>query len=128
MAILSQVESSISVAQVARENGVPSALGFRWKKEIMGEPEKVFAGSGRPNREQARVAELKFCVLRSRPFYQTARMRAPLFHALQLSSQEYNEEAWNKNTSLILGLVHSLGVAEECPVRNVERGIARVET
>ena len=41
MAILSQVESGIPVAQVARENGLHSALVFRWKKEFLENPEKL---------------------------------------------------------------------------------------
>ena len=59
MAILSQVESGIPVAQVARENGLHSALVFRWKKEFLENPEKAFAGSGHPYKDQARVAELE---------------------------------------------------------------------
>jgi len=59
LAILSQVESGIPVAQVARENGLHSALVFRWKKEFIDNPEKAFAGSGHPYKVQARVAELE---------------------------------------------------------------------
>ncbi len=57
LAILSQIESGIPVAQVARENGLHSALVFRWKKEFMDNPEKAFAGSGHPYKEQAKTAE-----------------------------------------------------------------------
>lgn len=57
MAILSQVDSGIPVAQVARENGLHSALVFRWKKEFQENPEKAFAGSGHPYKEQAKTAE-----------------------------------------------------------------------
>ena len=59
LAILSQVESGIPVAQVARENGLHSALVFRWKKEFMKNPETAFAGSGHPYKDQAHVAELE---------------------------------------------------------------------
>ena len=59
MAILSQVESGVPVAQVARENGLHSALVFRWKREFMENPEKAFAGSGHPYKDQARLAELE---------------------------------------------------------------------
>ncbi len=47
-------------------------------------------------------------------------MRATIFHTLQRSSHEYNEGAGSKNTSLISGLVHSLGVAEEWLVETVK--------
>ena len=57
MAIMSQVESGIPVAQVARENGLHPQLVFRWKKEFMNNPEKAFAGSGHPYKEQAKTAE-----------------------------------------------------------------------
>ena len=57
MAIMSQVESGIPVAQVARENGLHPQLVFRWKKEFMKDPEKAFAGSGHPYKEQAKTAE-----------------------------------------------------------------------
>jgi transposase len=59
MAILSQVESGVPVAQVARENGLHSALVFRWKREFMENPEKAFSGSGHPYKDQARLAELE---------------------------------------------------------------------
>ena len=57
MAIMSQVESGIPVAQVARENGLHPQLVFRRKKEFMKNPEKAFAGSGHPYKEQAKTAE-----------------------------------------------------------------------
>ena len=59
LAILSQVEAGVPVAQVARENGLHSALVFRWKREFMENPEKAFAGSGHPYKDQARLAELE---------------------------------------------------------------------
>ncbi len=57
LAILSQVESGIPIAQVARENGLHPALVGRWKKEFMENPEKAFSGSGLPYKDQARIAE-----------------------------------------------------------------------
>ena len=59
LAILSQVDSGIPIAQVARENGLHPALVSRWKKEFKENPEKAFAGSGHPYKDQARVAELE---------------------------------------------------------------------
>ena len=58
MAILTQVDSGIPVAKVARENGLNPALVFRWKKEFQENPEKAFSGQGHPYKDQARVAEL----------------------------------------------------------------------
>ena len=59
LAILSQVETGIPVAQVARENGLHPQLIFRWKREYMENPEKAFAGPGHPYKNQARIAELE---------------------------------------------------------------------
>lgn len=59
LAILSQVESGIPIAQVARENGLHPALVGRWKKEYKNNPEKAFSGSGLPYKDQARIAELE---------------------------------------------------------------------
>ena len=59
LAILSQVEAGVPVAQVARENGLHPALVARWKKEFLEDPEKAFSGPGHPYKDQARVAELE---------------------------------------------------------------------
>lgn len=59
MAILAQVNSGISVAQVARENGLHPGLVARWKKEFKENPEKAFSGPGHPYKDQAKVAELE---------------------------------------------------------------------
>jgi transposase-like protein len=59
LAILAQVNSGISVAQVARENGLHPALVARWKKEFKENPEKAFSGPGHPYKDQAKVAELE---------------------------------------------------------------------
>ena len=59
LAILSQVESGIPIAQVARENGLYPALVGRWRKEYIENPEKAFSGSGIPYKDQARIAELE---------------------------------------------------------------------
>ena len=42
-------------------------------------------------------------------------MRATIFQSLRRSSHEYNEEAGRRNTSLISGLVHSLGASVVTP-------------
>ena len=59
MAILSQIEAGVPMAQVARENGIHPTLVARWKKEYLVNPEKAFAGPGHPYKDQARVAELE---------------------------------------------------------------------
>ena len=59
MAILSQIEAGVPMAQVARENGINPTLVARWKKEYLVNPEKAFTGPGHPYKDQARVAELE---------------------------------------------------------------------
>jgi transposase len=59
LAILSQVNAGIPVAQVARENGLHPQLVFRWKKEYLENPEKAFSGPGNPYKDQAKIAELE---------------------------------------------------------------------
>lgn len=59
MAILAQVEAGISIAQVARENGLHPSMVARWKGEYMKDPEKAFAGPGHPYKDQSRIAELE---------------------------------------------------------------------
>ena len=59
LAILTQVNNGIPVAQVARENGLHPALVFRWKNEYLEDPEKAFAGPGHPYKDQAKLAELE---------------------------------------------------------------------
>ena len=59
LAILSQIESGVPIAQVARENGLHPTLVARWKKGYIENPEKAFSGPGHPYKDQARVAELE---------------------------------------------------------------------
>jgi len=59
LSILSQIETGIPLAQVARENGLHPALVGRWKKEFLENPEKAFSGTGQPYKDQARLAELE---------------------------------------------------------------------
>ena len=35
-------------------------------------------------------------------------------------------EGGSRNASLIIGLAHSPGIAEECPVSNAKRGMASI--
>jgi transposase-like protein len=58
MSILSQIESGLSIAQVARENGLHPSLVARWKREYLDNPEKAFNSLGHPYKDQARIAEL----------------------------------------------------------------------
>ena len=59
MAIIAQINSGISVAQVARENGLHPTLVARWKKEYKENPETAFSGPGHPYKDQAKIAELE---------------------------------------------------------------------
>ncbi len=59
IAIMSQVESGIPIAEVARQNGLHPALIARWRKVYKENPEKAFSGSGNPYKDQARIAELE---------------------------------------------------------------------
>jgi transposase len=59
IAILSQVESGTSIAEVARQNGLHPALIVRWRQAYKANPERAFSGSGNPYKEQARIAELE---------------------------------------------------------------------
>jgi len=59
IAILSQVESGIPIAEVARQNGLHPALIVRWRQAYKENPEKAFSGSGNPYKDQARIAELE---------------------------------------------------------------------
>ena len=59
LAILAQVESGISVARVARENGLHPQLVFKWRKDFRENPEKAFSGSVLPFKNEARMAELE---------------------------------------------------------------------
>ena len=60
-----------------------------------------------------RDASPEDCVLILPIGQQSARFRATIFQTLQRRNHEYNEGTGSRNTSLISGLVHSLGVAEE---------------
>jgi len=59
LAILAQINGGFSVAQVARQNGLHPTLVARWKREYAQDPEKAFAGSGHPYKDQAKIAELE---------------------------------------------------------------------
>lgn len=57
VAILTQVESGTSIAEVARQNGLLPSLIPRWRQIYKEDPEKAF--SGNPYKDQARIAELE---------------------------------------------------------------------
>ena len=59
LAILAQIEAGVSVAQIARENGLHPTLVSRWKREYKQNPEEAFHGPGHPYKDQARLAELE---------------------------------------------------------------------
>jgi len=59
LAILSQINGGISIAQVARQNGLHPTLVARWKREFSEDPENAFSGCGNPYKDQAKIAELE---------------------------------------------------------------------
>lgn len=59
LAILAQIDGGVSIAQVARENGLHPSLVARWRRDYKEDPEKAFAGPGHPYKDQARIAELE---------------------------------------------------------------------
>lgn len=59
IAVVREIETGKSLAQVSRENGIHPSLIVKWKKEYFENPENAFSGNGRVYKEQARVAELE---------------------------------------------------------------------
>ncbi len=59
IAVVRDIETGKSLAQVSRENGIYPSLIAKWKKEYFENPENAFSGNGRVYKEQARMAELE---------------------------------------------------------------------
>jgi transposase len=59
IAVVRDLETGKSLAQVSRENGIHPSLLLRWKTEYFENPEKAFSGNGRVFKDQARMAELE---------------------------------------------------------------------
>jgi len=59
IAVVRDIETGKSLAQVSRENGIHPSLIVKWKKEYFENPENAFSGNGRVYKEQARMAELE---------------------------------------------------------------------
>ena len=59
MSITSQIESGISIAQIARENGLHPSLVARLKREYLDNPDKAFTSTLNPFKDQAKIAELE---------------------------------------------------------------------
>jgi transposase len=59
IAVVRDLETGKSLAQVSRENGIHPSLILRWKTEYFENPEKAFSGNGRVFKDQARMAELE---------------------------------------------------------------------
>lgn len=59
IAVVREIETGKSLAQVSRENGIYPSLIAKWKKEYFENPENAFSGNGRVYKEQARMAELE---------------------------------------------------------------------
>ena len=96
LAILSQVESGIPAAQVARENGLHPQLVFRWKKEFMDNPEKAFAGSGHPYKDQAQIAEYERTI--GRLYAETEFLKKTLKTMNERAEEEKRKSQSRRNT------------------------------
>jgi transposase len=59
IAVVRELETGKSLAQVSRENGIHPSLVVKWKNEYFENPEKAFSGNGRVYKDQARMAELE---------------------------------------------------------------------
>jgi transposase len=59
IAVVREIETGKSLAQVSRENGIHPSLIVKWKKGYFENPENAFSGNGRVYKEQARMAELE---------------------------------------------------------------------
>ena len=59
IAVVRDIETGKSLAQVSRENGIHPSLIVKWKTEYFENPEKAFSGNGRVYKDQARMAELE---------------------------------------------------------------------
>jgi transposase len=59
IAVVRDIETGKSLAQVSRENGIHPTLIVKWKNEYFANPEKAFSGNGRVYKDQARMAELE---------------------------------------------------------------------
>jgi len=59
LAVVRELESGKSVAEVCREHGVKQDLVYRWKHEYRTNPKHAFSGKGVPSTLEARCAELE---------------------------------------------------------------------
>ncbi len=59
IAVVREIETGKSLAQVSRENGIHPSLIVKWKTAYLENPEKAFSGNGRVFKDQARMAELE---------------------------------------------------------------------
>jgi transposase len=57
--VLHELESSLPLSQVAREQSVSAKLITRWQEEYAEYGEDAFSGNGRSYKDQARIAELE---------------------------------------------------------------------
>ena len=56
LAILAQIDTGLSVAQVVRENGLHPTLVSRWKRRIQGESGRSFSGTWTPVRGPGQIS------------------------------------------------------------------------
>jgi transposase len=59
IAVVREMETGKSLAEVSRENRISPSLIVKWRKEYFEDPENAFRGNGKAYKEQARMAELE---------------------------------------------------------------------
>ena len=59
LSVIRELESGISISELARKNNIHPALPSRWKKEYYEDPNRSFSGNGNIYKLEARNAELE---------------------------------------------------------------------
>jgi transposase-like protein len=59
LAVVSDMESGKTIAQVCREHEVKPEMAYRWKREYDRDPVHAFAGQGNASTADARLAKLE---------------------------------------------------------------------
>ncbi len=59
LAVLQELESGKTAAQIGNEHGIKDDLIWNWKREYNNDPQYAFAGKGNAVREEARNARLE---------------------------------------------------------------------
>lgn len=59
LSVIREMESGVSVSELARKHNIHPALPGRWKKEYYEDPDNSFSGNGNTYKLEARNAELE---------------------------------------------------------------------